>query len=536
MKCHNPDKLKGDLDLSSFGTAMKGGGSGVDLTPGDPEGSQLYRSITHADEPTMPPNKKLGDHDIAIIRAWIEGGLLQGTHSKALTANKPAVDLALKKVSVGRPDGPPPMPGALALEPVVHGARGSALGGIASSPWAPVVALAAAKQLVFYHTSDLEFLGVLPFPNGFPCDVKFSRDGKLLLASGGRGGQSGSVVVWNITTGERVVSIDDQFDSVLAADISPDRQWIALGGPDRVLKIYRAQDAALEHRIKKHTDWVTAVEFSPDNKYLASADRTGGVALWEAGSGHELFTLVGHKAAITAIAWRADSEMLLSASEDGTVKLWKASDGTAVRSFNAHPGGVLAARFSPEGRIVSCGRDNKVQIWETTGKNVRALPFAGDLPTRVSFNDDGKRVIASDWKGRVFVWDAATGKSLAELDANPPPLAERVAECTQRRATLRAKIEKATAAHVAAEAEAKAAQQNLEAVKKRTTPALEKQLAAATQRVAAAAKKVAAAKAALSELRAQLASAEAALTKWTAALHDSRDRESTSESRKISRR
>src|ERR1043165_1749771 len=45
LKCHNPDKLKGDLDLTSFGTAMKGGGSGVDLNSGDPDGSQLYRSI-----------------------------------------------------------------------------------------------------------------------------------------------------------------------------------------------------------------------------------------------------------------------------------------------------------------------------------------------------------------------------------------------------------------------------------------------------------------------------------------------------------
>src|SRR5689334_7034366 len=70
LKCHNPDKLKGDLDLSSFSSAMKGGGSGVDLNPGDPEGSQLYKSITHVDEPTMPPNKKLADREIAVIRAW----------------------------------------------------------------------------------------------------------------------------------------------------------------------------------------------------------------------------------------------------------------------------------------------------------------------------------------------------------------------------------------------------------------------------------------------------------------------------------
>src|SRR5215208_116359 len=76
LKCHNPDKLKGDLDLTSFSSAIKGGGSGATLNAGDPDGSQLFKSVTHTDEPSMPPNAKLGDKDIAVIRKWIEGGLL----------------------------------------------------------------------------------------------------------------------------------------------------------------------------------------------------------------------------------------------------------------------------------------------------------------------------------------------------------------------------------------------------------------------------------------------------------------------------
>ena len=48
LKCHNPDKLKGDLDLTSFSGVLKGGGSGPALNSGDPEGSVLFRVITHA--------------------------------------------------------------------------------------------------------------------------------------------------------------------------------------------------------------------------------------------------------------------------------------------------------------------------------------------------------------------------------------------------------------------------------------------------------------------------------------------------------
>ena len=79
--------------------------------------------------------------------------------------------------------------------------------------------------------------------------------------------------------------VEKAVDSVLAADVSADQQWVALGGPDRVLKIYRTRDAGLEHRIRKHTDWVTAVEFSRRNiepherpsfaELVAERDRAG---------------------------------------------------------------------------------------------------------------------------------------------------------------------------------------------------------------------------------------------------------------------
>ena len=465
LKCHNPDKLKGDLDLTSFSGTIKGGGSGVTLNAGDPDGSQLFKSITHAEDPAMPPKSKLSEKEIGTIRQWIEGGLLQGVNSKAIAANKPTVDLALKSGGIGRPDGPPPMPGALAIEPFVHATRGTPLSAIASSPWAPVVALAGARQIALYHTGDLEYIGVLPFPEGSLCDLKFSRNGKLLLASGGRGGHSGLVTVWDIAKGERVITVGDQFDSVLAADISADQQWIALGGPDRVLKIYSTKNGSLEHRIKKHTEWVTALEFSPDSKYLATGDRNGGLMLWEAATGQEMFNLPGHKGAITSITWRGDSELFASASEDGTLKLWKAGDGSALRSINANPGGSLGARFAHDGRIVTCGRDNKVQLWDTTGKNLATLPFSGDLPNCVTFSDDGKKIVGSDWRGKVLVWNVATNKVVGELDANPPTLTERVERGSRRISAVETEITKAAASYELAESDERIFRTSLEKLK-----------------------------------------------------------------------
>lgn len=580
LKCHNPDKLKGDLDLSSFSSAIKGGGSGTTLNAGDPDSSQLFKSVTHTEDPAMPPKSKLSDKEISTIRQWITGGLLQGVGSKALAANKPAVDLTLKGAAIGKPEGPPPMPGPLSIEPFVRATHGTPLSAIASSPWAPVVALAGARQVVLYHTGDLEFLGVLPFSEGTLCDLKFSRNGKLLLASGGRGGHSGLVAVWDLAKGERVITVGDQYDSVLAADISSDQQWIALGGPDRVLKIYNTKDGSLEHRIKKHTEWVTAVEFSPDSKYLASGDRNGGLVLWESATGLELFNLPGHKGAITALTWRRDSEMVVSASEDGTLKLWKATDGAALKNIPAHPGGVLSASFAPDGRVVSCGRDNKVQIWDLAGKNLATPAFKGDLPNRVTFNDDGTKVVGSDWTGKVFVWNAKSGQSLGELEANPPTLNERVRRDVQRIAALAAQSAAAQTKQLKLETDTALANERLARVTqdlassqalvaastvavrpaivappdvadsppppaphpgeeaqrlKTAVEELKKQLATRTKQAAALTKDLAIAKSACDEATAKLRAAESSLVKWQAAQQNAKSSTAAGKGPKLSR-
>src|SRR5437763_8642819 len=99
---------------------------------------------------------------------------------------------------------------------------------LAASPWAPLVAVGSQKQVLLYHGDTLELVGVLPFPYGTPTVLKFSRNGGLLLAGGGRGGQSGKVVVWDVKTGEQIVEVGNEPDAVLAADISADQQLIAL--------------------------------------------------------------------------------------------------------------------------------------------------------------------------------------------------------------------------------------------------------------------------------------------------------------------
>ncbi|HTL19062.1 MAG TPA: c-type cytochrome domain-containing protein [Patescibacteria group bacterium] len=295
-KCHNADKKKADLDLTSYPSVLKGSGSGQIVSSGNLDGSKLWKALTHAEEPFMPPNRpKLPDKELDVFKQWILGGLLESAGSKAVAAVKPGLDLSLKPEELAKPDGPPPMPENLPLDSIVHTPRMRAITGLASSPWAPLMAVAAEKQVLLFNSETHELLGILPFNEGEPVDVKFSHNGKLLVAAGGRGAKSGRVVVWDVVTGERLMILGQEYDTVLAADIRPDQSVVALGGPSRLVKIYSTKNGELVHKIKKHTDWVTAVGFSPNGQLLATADRNGGISLWDPDSAQELFTLPGHK-------------------------------------------------------------------------------------------------------------------------------------------------------------------------------------------------------------------------------------------------
>jgi cytochrome c/WD40 domain-containing protein len=418
-KCHNPDKKKADLDLTSFQETLKGSGSGAVVVSGSPDSSKLWKALTHAEEPFMPPNRpKLPDKELDVFKKWIAGGLLETAGGKVVAAG-PALDLSIGADAVGKPEGPPPMPGKLPMQPAVHTTRMNAVIGLAGSPWAPLIAVAGQRQVLLFHAETSALLGILPFTEGEPVDVKFSRNGKLLLASGGRGASSGRVLVWNVETGKLLMTVGDDYDTLLAADIRPDQSQVAMGGPSRLVKIWSAKTGKLEHKIKSHTDWVTAVAYSPNGQVLASADRNGGISLWDPDSAQELFKLTGHKSAITALSWRGDSKLLASASEDGTVKLWETQEGRQLKSWTAHAAGVLCVNYAHDGRLVTCGRDNDITVWNANGGKVRALEADGDLPLRAVFGSDDARVFVSDYSGRVGVWSVASGKRTGELNANP---------------------------------------------------------------------------------------------------------------------
>jgi WD40 repeat protein len=464
LNCHNPDKAKGGLDLSTFGATLKGGSGGKIVDAGD-TGAKLIAVMTHSAEPKMPPEgDKVAADKIALLKQWIEGGLLENKSSSARKPTKPKFDVAMGGNPTAKPEGPPPMPEHLLLEPVVAASRGTAVRSLAASPWAPLLATTSQQQVLLYNTDNLRLAAILPFPAGDPVSLAFTPDGRYLIAGGGIAGKSGTTVTWDVKTGEIMLQAGKEFDSVLAADLRPDFGAVATGSPSRLLKLWNSADGEMAASIKKHTDWITALDYTPDGVLLASGDRNGGVWAWEAQAGAEFHTLRAHQARITGLVFRADSNVLASASEDGTVRFWEMNGGNEIKKVDAHGNGVLGFSWARDGSFATIGRDRKIKTWKPDFNLRKEMTLESALPTCVALAADGSKVFVGDYDGEISVWHAAEGKRLGSMPSNPPTISSRLA-------TLRERIRTHPQAIAGAEAGLAEARKKLEAARKQLADA-----------------------------------------------------------------
>ncbi|MEW4455373.1 c-type cytochrome domain-containing protein [Bremerella sp. JC817] len=454
--CHNQNDAKGGLNLENFGATLEGGAGGEVVIAQDVESSRLFALISGAETPKMPPGQDLiAQEKQDIIKKWIELGALENSGSKVKAKKKSGLAMS-GPVTTGKPEGPAAMPEGLWKAPVMELQSTGAITAMAHSPWAPLVAIAGQKQIALYNTDTLKLLGVIPYPQGVPYILRFSRNGEVLMAGGGRGGYSGSVTLFNVRTGKPLVTVGDEYDVVLAADVSPDLSRVALGGPQRLLRIYSTDDGSLLHEVKKHTDWVTTIAYSPDGVLLASGDRSNGLFVWEADTAREYLNLQGHKEAINSVSWQPDSNVLASASTDGTVKLWEMVEGKNIKSFNAHGGGAEWVSYTHDGRMVTAGRDKVAKVWAGDGKELAKTAGFGDLTLRACFNYDSTKIVVGDWTGEIRVYQVEGMQELGKLKAVTPTYDQMIASLQSEIGTL----DKAAADQGGAAAAAKQAWDN----------------------------------------------------------------------------
>lgn len=458
--CHNANDKKSGLALDSYQAVLIGGSGGEVVAAGDLDSSRLFALTAHKEQPFMPPKQDMiPQAKVDLLKVWIEQGMPENSGS---AIQKPKANAAaLGMVSLARPEGAPPMPVSMIKQTPLFTQRAATISALAASPWSPLVAVGGQMQVALYHSETGQLQGIIPFPEGEPQSITFSRDGRLILIAGGRHSASGCAALYEIATGNRIARVGDELDIVFAADISDDNQLIAMAGPQKMVRVFETLTGNLKYEQKKHTDWIYCVRFSPDGLLLATADRASGLVVWETQTGRLFQEFSGHKGEIQSIAWRPDSLALISGSFDGTLKMWDMNEGKLIKSWDAHGGGVAAVAVCNDGTMVSTGRDNKVKVWDGAGNAAGEMPALVEAGQEVAITVDSKQIVAGDWAGNVRMWQRANPKDEKSLVANPVPLEQSLATAQQQLSQAQAVAQAAQTEFVSLQTQQAAAQKLL---------------------------------------------------------------------------
>lgn len=397
--CHNEEKKKGGLLLTSRQHALKGGENGAVLAPGKPAQSKLLQALAADADPHMPPKKQLSDKQIAIIQAWIEAGAQWD--DKALAAfgtETPYEKLGSLPANYG-----PAL--TLALSPngdQLAVARGSAIAiyDTTATNRSPVTEMLnhrdAIQSLAWNHDGALLASGsyreVLVWNSeswkqeqrltneiiGRITGLVFSPDDKTLFGADGTPTRSGIVRSWETINWKPKGSWDAHRDTIMSMDISHDGKYLATGGADKLVKLWSISNYTQVAKLERHMGYVLGVSFSPDDSMLGTVSADKVLNLWDTKTKEQKITVPKHPAPLTALTWAGDGKKLFSVAEDGIARSYtdfkghsgkEQSEGAQMRPLSGIDALLYCIAVSSDGKTVYGGADDGVvYVWNSEGK------------------------------------------------------------------------------------------------------------------------------------------------------------------------
>jgi WD40 repeat protein len=244
---------------------------------------------------------------------------------------------------------------------------------------------------------------ILKGHSGFVADVAFRPDGQRLATAS----WDATVKVWDVRAGQEAPALTGHALPVLGVSFGPGGRLASVSGRSDApgeLILWDVRAGRAEHYRRSRDSWLLSVAFAPDGKTVAVG---GGrydearrawtdchLLLWDAATGRERRALAGHAGAVGSVCYSPDGRRIASGSDDKTIKIWDAETGRELRTLEGHADGVRCVCWSPDGRrLASASADGTVRVWDAEGgTELFALEEPGEGVSCVAYSPDGKRL------------------------------------------------------------------------------------------------------------------------------------------------
>jgi WD40 repeat protein/serine/threonine protein kinase/tetratricopeptide (TPR) repeat protein len=122
--------------------------------------------------------------------------------------------------------------------------------------------------------------------------------------------------------------------------------------------------------------------------------------------------ILSHPAPVDSAVFSPDGKLVVTGSDDRTAQLWDAATARSIGQPLRHEREVMCVAFSPDGKSILTGsQDKTARLWDAaTGQPIGSTLQHPDHVLAVAFSPDGKIVLTGCMDGMARLWDAATGR------------------------------------------------------------------------------------------------------------------------------
>ncbi len=131
-------------------------------------------------------------------------------------------------------------------------------------------------------------------------------------------------------------------------------------------------------------------------------------------------TFKNHAGWIGRIAWSPDGRLLASGSDDRTICVWSLSEGALAKVLEGHSDTVFSVAWSPDSSLLASSSDDEtVIIWDPyRGIQIRTLKGHTSGVVSVAWLPDSKTLASGGGDKTINVWDSSTGALLHTLEGH----------------------------------------------------------------------------------------------------------------------
>ncbi len=253
--------------------------------------------------------------------------------------------------------------------------------------------------------------------------IKFTPDGKMLYAGGGKAAQSGEILLWDVEAEELIKTYEIHADTIESIALSPDNAKLLTASMDEFSAVIDLKNLDEAQPIDEQAKWLTqhvgrvlSTLYHPNGNYFVTGSEDKTLKVWDPETYTVLVSFDGNDDAVYSLAYATEENVIVSGAADNVVRTWRVTQnengitrGAPVRQFNGHQGPVYTVDtgiWNGDEVIVSGGADTRVIVWNIrNGNRRRTFEDTPDAVYAVKISPDGNHVAAGGRDGKVRIWN-----------------------------------------------------------------------------------------------------------------------------------